>query len=103
MPEKLEIHIILTISKILKDLVFTKCTFLELDWSFEIYQKPLNFFEKKIKGNEEKVLLSKVKRVHSIIKFRIHSNSLVRPNQTQLVIIVKTVCYRVLTAVISST
>ena len=47
MPEKLEIHIILTISKILKDLVFTKCTFLELDWSFEIYQKPLNFFEKK--------------------------------------------------------
>ena len=103
MPEKLEIHIILTISKILKDLVFTKCTFLELDWSFEIYQKPLNFFEKKNQREWRESALIKSKKVHSIIKFRIHSNSLVRPNQTQLVIIVKTVCYRVLTAVISST
>ena len=41
-----------------------------------------NFLKNQREYSGEKVLLSKVKKVHSIIKFRIHSNSLVLRSQT---------------------
>ena len=55
---------------------------LKTDWLFEISRKPLKFFEKSKGIFWRESTLIKSKKVHSIIKFRIHSNSLVLRTQT---------------------